>query len=360
MPLPCCLPMTEAELLGARAWGELCGAAVLKAAPEDFRVTEVLDIEFSGEGEHLWLLLEKRGLNTEEVARKLAKATDVSLRNISYAGLKDRVAVTQQWFSLQLPGKADPDLSSLWNDNLRCLRQLRHRRKLQRGAHSANRFLIRLTELQADQSLLNERLQLLAEQGVPNYFGPQRFGYDGGNLFDARSWAQRSAYPPARGTRSRLLSTARSYLFNQMLNERVAAGSWNVVVAGDCLAFTQSRSQFPAAELAADDQRVAQLDLHPTAALWGAGELASSDMQAEMEQAVAAQHPDLAEWLAQAGLDQARRILRLPITGLTWHYPSSDCLELEFTLPTGCFATAVLRELVELVSQAGGGIESEN
>ncbi|MGY8809808.1 MAG: tRNA pseudouridine(13) synthase TruD [Pseudomonadales bacterium] len=352
--------MFKAELLGPRAWGEPCGAAVLKAAPEDFRVTEVLDIELSGEGEHLWLLIEKRGLNTEEVARKLARTSGVSLRDISYAGLKDRVAVTQQWFSLQLPGKADPDLSSLWGDNLSCLQQVRHKRKLQRGAHSANRFLIRLTELQAEKPPLEARLKMLAEQGVPNYFGPQRFGYAGGNLEDARNWAQRCAYPPARGTRSRLLSTARSYLFNQMLAERVAAGNWNSVLPGDCLAFTQSRSQFPASELAADDQRVAQLDLHPTAALWGAGELASSGAQAEMEQKVAAQEPDLAEWLAQAGMDQARRILRLPIAGLTWHYPSSDCLELEFTLPTGCFATAVLRELVELVSQAGGGIESEN
>lgn len=352
--------MREAELLGPRAWGEPCGAAVLKAAPEDFRVTEVLDIELSGEGEHLWLLLEKRGLNTEDVARKLARASGVSLRNISYAGLKDRVAVTEQWFSLQLPGKADPDFSALWGENLRCLQQLRHKRKLQRGAHSANRFLIRLTELQADKEQLDARLQQLAAQGVPNYFGPQRFGFAGGNLQDANSWAQRGAYPPARGTRSRLLSAARSYLFNQILAERVAAASWNRVQPGDCLAFTQSRSQFSAADLAPDDQRVAQLDLHPTAALWGAGELDSRGEQADMERKVAAQHPVLAQWLAEAGLDQARRILRLPITGLTWHYPSSDCLELEFTLPTGCFATAVLRELVELVSQAGGGIESEN
>ncbi|MEH6566153.1 MAG: tRNA pseudouridine(13) synthase TruD [Halopseudomonas sp.] len=352
--------MTDVELLGPLAWGEPCGAAVLKAAPEDFRVTEVLDIELSGEGEHLWLLLEKRGLNTEEVARKLARLSGVSLRNISYAGLKDRQAVTRQWFSLQLPGKADPDLSSLWGDNLSCLQQQRHKRKLQRGAHSANRFLIRLTELQADPTALEERLQQLAAQGVPNYFGPQRFGHAGGNLQAATSWAQRAALPPARGTRSRLLSTARSYLFNQMLAERVSDGSWNRVLPGDCLAFTQSRSQFPASELAADDDRVGRLDLHPTAALWGAGALASSGAQAEMETAVATQHALLAQWLVAAGLEQARRILRLPIAGLTWHYPSSDCLELEFTLPTGCFATAVLRELVVLVSQAGGGIESEN
>ena len=131
-------------LLGPRAWGDSCGRATLKATPDDFRVTEVLDIALSGSGEHLWLLLEKRGLNTEEVARQLARAAGISLRNVSYAGLKDRQAVTRQWFSLQLPGRADPDFSALWGDQLRCLEQTRHQRKLQRGAHSANGFLIQL------------------------------------------------------------------------------------------------------------------------------------------------------------------------------------------------------------------------
>ncbi|HAE48086.1 MAG TPA: tRNA pseudouridine(13) synthase TruD, partial [Tistrella mobilis] len=186
--------MTE-QLLGPRVWGESCGRAVLKATPDDFRVTEVLDIALSGAGEHLWLLIEKRGLNTEEVARQLARAAGISLRNVSYAGLKDRQAVTRQWFSLQLPGRADPDFSALWNDQLRCLEQARHQRKLQRGAHSANGFFIRLTDLVADQSQLDERLQIIAAQGVPNYFGPQRFGRDGSNLHDARRWAGQGGYP---------------------------------------------------------------------------------------------------------------------------------------------------------------------
>lgn len=347
-------------LLGPRAWGDSCGRATLKATPDDFRVTEVLDIALSGSGEHLWLLLEKRGLNTEEVARQLARAAGISLRNVSYAGLKDRQAVTRQWFSLQLPGRADPDFSALWSDQLRCLEQTRHQRKLQRGAHSANGFFIRLTDLQADHAELDARLQIIAREGVPNYFGPQRFGRDGSNLHDARRWAGQGGYPPARGTRSRLLSTARSLLFNRMLAARVADGTWNRIMPGDCLAFTDSRSHFPASELAADDPRPAALDLHPTASLWGAGSLASGAETAALERAVAGAEPELAAWLEGAGLDQARRILRLPIQGLTWHYPSTDCLELEFTLPTGCFATALLHELLELSSAPGGGLETEN
>lgn len=351
--------LTHIDLLGPTAWGAPCGRAVLKATAEDFRVTEIMDIELGGAGEHLWLLIEKRNLNTEEVARQLARVAGIKLRDVSYAGLKDRLAVTSQWFSLQLPGRDDPDFSALWGENLQCLAARRHSRKLQRGAHSANRFVIRLNQLQADVPALENRLQQIAEGGVPNYFGPQRFGRGGSNLHDARSWAARGALPPARGTRSRLLSTARSLLFNQVLARRVADGSWNRVMPGDCLAFTHSRSQFAAERLVANDPRLAALDLHPTGPMWGLGDPAVADQTLEMEQAVVQAEPELALWLEQAGLEQARRILRLPIQALAWHYPSPDSLELEFTLPTGCFATAVLRELVTLSDEPGGGLESE-
>ena len=333
---------------------------MLKAAPEHFRVTEVLDIQHSGAGEHLWVHLLKRDLNTEEVARRLARAAGVSLRDVSYAGLKDRRAITSQWFSIQLPGRSDPDLSALWTDDLSCLATTRHLRKLQRGAHSANRFGILLSDLRADRSELDRRLQQIAAAGVPNYFGPQRFGRDGGNLHDARSWAERGAMPPARGTRSRLLSAARSLIFNRMLAQRVADGSWNRVDEDDCLAFSDSRSHFSAARLAADDPRLSALDIHPTGPLWGLGEPSVGPTLAARERDIAQTEPALAAWLEHAGLEQARRILRLPIAALAWHYPSPTSVELEFTLPTGCFATAVIRELVDLTDEPGGGLESES
>lgn len=353
------MSIADSHWLGPRAWGEPCGSATLKEQPEDFRVTEVLDIELSGAGEHLWLLLEKRNLNTEDVARQLARAAGVKLQDVSYSGMKDKRAITSQWFSLQLPGRADPDFSALWNDDLRCLDSRRHSRKLQRGAHSANHFAIRLSHLQASQSELDQRLDQIAVAGVPNYFGPQRFGRDGGNIDQARHWAERGALPPARGTRSRLLSTARSLIFNQLLAQRVADGSWNTLCDGDCLAFTDSRSHFAAQRLVADDPRFDALDVHPTGPLWGAGESPATEAVLALEQRVAATEPALCAWLEAAGLEQQRRILRLPITGLTWHYPSADCLELEFTLPTGCFATVILRELLVLADEPGGGLESE-
>ncbi|AVD82006.1 tRNA pseudouridine(13) synthase TruD [Pseudomonas sp. SWI6] len=341
--------MTEHDLLGPRASGQSLGTAVLKAVADDFQVDEVLDIPLSGQGEHLWLWVEKRDLNTEEAARRLARAAGVPVRAISYAGLKDRQALTRQWFSLHLPGKADPDLSRAEDDTLRVLKQVRHQRKLQRGAHSANGFTLRLTALAADHQALDARLELLKQQGVPNYFGTQRFGHGGGNVHDARDSAQRKALPEQRNVRSRLLSAARSYVFNQVLAARVADGSWQHALVGDLLAFTDSRSFFPAGESECSDPRLAILDLHPTGPMWGEGPSPAAGAPFELESAVGEQHQALCQWLAHAGMSHERRILRLPIGSLSWHYPEPDILQLEFVLPAGCFATVVVRELVDLV-----------
>ncbi|EJB8381055.1 tRNA pseudouridine(13) synthase TruD [Pseudomonas aeruginosa] len=339
----------ELDLLGPRAHGAACGEAVLKAVAEDFQVDEVLDIPLSGEGEHLWLWVEKRGLNTEEAARRLGRAAGVQQKNVSYAGLKDRQALTRQWFSLHLPGKADPNLGAAEGADLRILRRTRHSRKLQRGAHAANGFTLRLTGLRAERALLDARLERIAADGVPNYFGLQRFGHGGGNLVDARSCAEQSLLPANRNLRSRFLSAGRSYLFNRLLAERVAGGSWNRAAVGDLLAFTDSRSFFLAGEEECRDARLAALDLHPTGPLWGEGDPPSGAGVLERELALAGSEPALCRWLAKAGMAHERRILRLPIQGLAWHYPEPDVLQLEFVLPAGCFATVVVREILDLV-----------
>lgn len=341
--------MNEQQLLGPRAHGEACGRAVLKATAEDFQVDEVLDIPLTAQGEHLWLWVEKRGLNTEEAARRIARAAGLPLKAVSYAGLKDRQALTRQWFSLHLPGRADPDLAAAQGDDMVILRSQRHNRKLQRGAHAANGFTLRLTALEADRDALEQRLQRIAEQGVPNYFGLQRFGFDGGNVEQARDFASRQELPVQRNLRSRLLSSARSYLFNQVLAKRVAAGTWNQAQVGDVLAFTTSRSFFVAGEAECSDPRLAALDVHPTGPLWGDGALPSVATVQALEQSVAEECAELVQWLIKADMVHERRILRLPIGGLSWHYPEPDILQLAFVLPAGCFATVVVRELLDLV-----------
>jgi tRNA pseudouridine13 synthase len=340
--------MTEDELLGPRAYGPVCGSAVLKAVAEDFQVEEVLDIPLSGEGEHLWLWVEKRGLNTEEAVRRLSRAARLPQRAISYAGLKDKQALTRQWFSLHLPGKSDPDLGSIDDDELRVLRRVRHSRKLQRGAHSANGFILRLTSLVADKAALDARLDQIKANGVPNYFGPQRFGFDGSNVATALSFASNRELPHSRNLRSRTLSAGRSWMFNQVLAERVSLRNWNKAQVGDLLSFTDSRSFFPAGENECLDPRLDTLDLHPTGPLWGQGDSPVTGEISRIEQGVAGRALNLATWLATAGLAHERRVLRLPISGLAWHYPAPNTLQLEFVLPSGCFATSVIRELLEL------------
>ena len=250
---------------------------------------------------------------------------------------------------MQLPGKADPDLSSAENDTLKILQTSRHKRKLQRGAHAANGFTLRLTQLAGDKDALQQRLELIAKQGIPNYFGTQRFGWQGGNLGEARDYAARNALPEQRNVRSRLLSTARSYLFNQVLAARVAEGTWQQAQVGDLLAFTDSRSFFPAGEAECSDPRLAILDLHPTGPLWGEGDSPTQGATHLLEQSIAEREAALRDWLVRAGMSHERRILRLPIGRLTWHYPEPDILQLEFVLPAGCFATVLVRELVDLV-----------
>ncbi|TBU99986.1 tRNA pseudouridine(13) synthase TruD [Stutzerimonas kirkiae] len=340
--------MTEQQLLGPWAHGGPCASAVLKESAEDFQVDEVLDIPLAGEGEHLWLWVEKRNLNTEDAARQIARAARLPLRAVGYAGLKDRLALTRQWFSLHLPGKADPDFSAMQSDSLRILEQTRHLRKLQRGAHSANGFRLRLRHLQADPRVLEERLQRIRQCGVPNYFGMQRFGFSGSNLSRANEFAQAGVLPEQRNLRSRVLSAARSYLFNRVLASRVADGSWSRAMLGDLLVFTDSRSFFPATEAECRDPRLEALDLHPSGPLWGAGPSPAGGPVQALEEALAGQQQALVDWLSEAGMKHERRILRLPIRDLSWHYPEPEVLQLEFVLPTGCFATAVVRELVSL------------
>ena len=185
---------------------------------------------------------------------------------------------------------------------------------------------------------------------MPNYFGLQRFGEKGNNLLGALEYAQRKELPVQRNLRSRLLSTGRSTVFNRVLAQRVQDKTWNMAQVGDVLAFTGSRSFFVAGVDECNDPRLAQLDVHPTGPLWGEGELVSQAQTQQDEIAIAARLPELCSWLERANLQQERRILRLPVRDLAWSFPTEDCLQVHFVLPPGCFATVVLRELLELLS----------
>jgi len=322
-----------------RAHGGVSGRALLRQQTADFRVTELLGFEPSGDGEHDFLYVEKTGLNTPEVARELARHAGIHVAAVGYAGLKDRQAVTRQWFSVQSPPKKPPDWQALARDGVRILETGRHRRKLKRGAHRGNHFELVLRQIEAAPDKLDERLDRIANHGVPNYFGEQRFGRDASNLDLARQLFSGRRLPRER--RSLALSAARSLIFNEVLAERVRAGSWNRLLPGDVANLDGSGSIFAVDALDEELERRAEaLDIHPTGPLWGKGRRPAPAAEA----AIAALHAELAEGL-ERWVDAARRPMRVRPTELRWRH-EDESLVVEFALPSGAYATAVVRELV--------------
>ncbi|RCS30863.1 tRNA pseudouridine(13) synthase TruD [Rhodanobacter denitrificans] len=326
------------------AFGEPPLTARLRAGPEDFQVEEILGYDADGAGEHALLWVEKRGANTDWVARELAKFAGVAQVAVGYAGMKDRNAVTRQTFSVQLAGKPDPDWSAFPHAEVKVLAATRHSRKLKRGALRGNRFVLVLRAVQGDRAAAEKVLEQIAAQGVPNYFGEQRFGREGGNVAQAR--AMFGGRRVDRDQRSFLLSAARSHIFNAVLAARVERGAWDSPLDGEIWSLAGSRSWFgPEPFSAALAERLARADIHPSGPLWGQGEPPTLGEAGELERGIAAANSDLAAGLAAARMDQERRPLRLLPKDLRWRWLGDDALELSFELPAGAYATVVVREL---------------
>lgn len=327
-------------------------AATLRATPEDFVVEEQMPYTLAGAGEHLWVKLRKRGYNSEQVAKQLARTAGVTRREVGYAGMKDRHAITVQWFSLHLVARPDPDWSAL-PDGMMVLESTRHARKLKTGALAGNRFDIVLRDCR-DGSLIHDRDEVLRRgeelrtRGVPNYFGEQRFGHGGGNVDAARAMFAGSGNVRDRKQGGIYLSAARSLLFNELLAARVTAGTWNQALDGDALMLNGSRSFFVPDNIDETIQRrLAEGDIHPSGPLWGRGDLPTQSAVREMEAATASAHPDLVQGLEAAGLEQERRALRVIPQAFNARWLDATTLNLTFVLPPGSYATMVLRELAD-------------
>lgn len=316
----------------------------LRAVPEDFEVDEVLGFEPEGNGEHAFVRIEKRDANTEWVARRLADALGIAPVAVGFCGLKDRHALTRQTFSVHLPGRPDPDWHALAIEGVRVLGAIRHTRKLKRGAHRGNRFRIRLREVLGDPVQTERVLAVLAAHGVPNYFGAQRFGRNGDNLRAAHALFTGARL--GRSERAFALSAARSQLFNEVLARRVRDATWNTALDGEVWMLAGSHSIFGPQQLDAEIlRRLAEGDIDPTGPLWGRGDLRSTGAVRGIEAAVALADDTLASGLARADLRQERRTLRLRAGGMRHVWEDETTLRLEFALPSGTFATAIVREI---------------
>lgn len=316
--------------------GEPVAKADYKARPEDFRVDELLSFPEDsltgelveprpGQGEHLYLRLEKTGDNSDYVARELAGLSGCQPHDVGLAGLKDRHAITRQWFSVYRPGREAEDVeflaaaASRWG----VLAAVRRSRKLRRGEHQGNRFEILLTQVAGNVGAVEAGLTRMQAQGCPNYYGPQRFGWQGNNLDQAcrlKPGRQRG-----RNRRQGLyFSAARSWLFNEILAERVQLGNWHEPLEGE------------------------PVSGEVTGPLWGDGGTLATGAQGELEHQVVAAHPALAAVFSQTRMKPERRTLVLQPQDLQWQWLSAESLRLDFVLAPGQFATSVLAEVFQI------------
>jgi tRNA pseudouridine13 synthase len=321
-------PMTDAQYTTLPQWPNAYPAsgasATLKLHNEDFIVTELPLQLPSGEGEHIWLDIEKNGANTAFIALQLADATGVQERDVGYAGLKDRYAITRQWFSIYLPKGETPDLTLLQHPEFKVLSQTRHVKKLRPGDLQGNRFRIVLRDVTGDRDAIETNLKSVAAQGVPNYFGAQRFGHDGGNVEQGRAMLAREIRVRNPKKKGIYLSAVRSFVFNEVLALRIQQGLWGQTLPGDVM----------------DEAG------RPTGPLWGRGRVITTDQAQALENGVAERHATLCDGMEHAGLDQERRALVASPAEMSWEWLQADQLMITFSLPAGTYATSVLSEIL--------------
>ena len=369
----------------AYLYGKPKSCGKLRSKMADFKVFEQLPFQPCGEGEHLFIHIRKTGANTVFVARQLAKYFTVKESLVSYAGLKDRFAVTEQWFGVHVPGKQVYDLSELDIEGVEVLSYARHNKKLRIGALTGNRFELTLRQV-TDVEALEQRWQEIAQHGVPNYFGEQRFGINGGNIEKARALFSGTKVKDKK-KRGIYLSAARSFIFNSIVNQRIEEQRFNQIIDGDVCMLAGTQSVFAVDSV--DEiltKRYLDKDIDITAPMWGAGELMTNGDAQIIEQQVADANQDFSEGLPRFGLKQERRRIRLCISETSIDIEESDIqkndiqetdikiniavkelntiadtntgiktgtnaetstVKLSFFLPAGCYATTVLRELID-------------
>lgn len=329
--------------------GKPQATGLIKSSPEDFVVVEDLGFGPDGDGEHLLIRIRKEGCNTRFVADALAKFLKVHAREVSFAGQKDKHAVTEQWFCVRLPGKETPDLRGFTLEGCDVLEYARHRRKLRTGTLRGNAFTLVLREVSSREEV-TRRLNAIARDGVPNYFGLQRFGLGGSNLSMARRWAVDNRPIRDRNKRSFALSAARSALFNQIASERLKKADFNQVLDGDALQLAGRGSWFVATaqEQPALQARVDNRELLITAAMAGSGEPGTQRDALAFEQQCMGEEPALLDLLVRERVEAARRAILLFPRELSWEWWDDVTVQLHFWLPAGSFATSVVRELITI------------
>ncbi|HYO58731.1 tRNA pseudouridine(13) synthase TruD [Archangium sp.] len=323
-----------------------CGGA-FKLVPEDFEVEELPAYLPSGEGEHLYLWVEKRGRDTREMVRALAVALGVDEGDVGVAGMKDRQAITRQFLSV--PARAEARLPELRLEGVSVLWSRRHGNKLRTGHLRGNRFRLRLRGVK-DVGAARESFTRLGARGMPNYFGEQRFGREGDNADLGRLLVlgQRLPRRPDRFQRKLYLSAFQSRLFNRALVDRLRAGTFDTPLLGDVLRREDSGGLFVCEAPEVDGPRVAAFEVSPAGPLFGPKMSAAAHAVAEVEAKLLAEEGVTLDDFRRGGDETqgGRRPYRVRLGSPSLEVEGED-LVLTFELPKGSYATEVLHELLK-------------
>ncbi len=350
------LPYQTADLPG-------CGG-LLRERVEDFVVEEIPAYEPEGSGDHVFALIEKRGLTTMDMCRTLARSLDIRPQDIGTAGLKDRHAVTRQLCSLPPPITPEAVLA-VDIPGVTMLSATRHPHKLRTGHLRGNRFTITLREVDCDADLAAERARAILdrlESGLANFFGEQRFGRSGDNAAVGRALVAGTPLPDGmkmpRQQRKRLLISAfQSDLFNAYLRERIADGLFARVIDGDLLQKTDSGGIFSSADPAVDQERLDRGELTITGPMYGHKmKVASAGSSAGLRETSQLADAELTlESFKRVGklARGTRRRLAVSLGPTLVRVTEARAIEFSFALPSGSYATIVMREIVKPHSAAG-------
>lgn len=322
----------------------------IRVHDEDFAVDEVPAYAATGEGDHVFVHIEKRGLTTPQAATVLARAAGVPVRDIGWAGMKDRHAVTRQWLSLPPPVRPEA-IATFADGGVTVLAALRHRHKLRTGHLAGNRFALVVREVAADDAAARARAILDAlAAGAPNWYGEQRFGARGDNAAVGLAILRAGGRGGGAPRQKRLLVSAfQSYLFNQWLAERMVDGLAATVLGGDVLQKRGSGGIFTSSEPEVDQARLDAGELVITGPMFGAAMRAPPDgspahrREARLLDALQLGPADFAPLGALA--TGTRRPATIAIGEPVVEVLASDAIRITFTLPAGAYATAVLREV---------------
>lgn len=328
----------------------------IRQQSSDFDVTEKLSFELTGEGEHLYLFVEKQDTNSDWLAKHFQRTLGLRSQDVGYAGKKDRYSVSRQWFSLHIPGKGDDDpqlfekLADNEGQSYSILQAVRHNKKLRTGAIESNRFKIIIKDVQGQ--VASETLESIKAFGFPNYYGYQRFGREYANLDAAEKLFNQQIRVRSRNKRGIYLSAARSAIFNLQLVERLNSNTWDKPVDGDCLMIDGSQSFFPCEQIDNDTlERFRAGELHSSGWLPGKQTSQAAGPAKELEESVISEFEPWLNGLNDARMDSARRAYRVIPKHFDLTQVDASTLLVDFELPAGCFATSLLRELINITDE---------